>query len=179
MEDFQDILLDQIHNKIYSYRWPGKQGNKDEITKQQKFNVFKKDCVLPQIKNLHWDIREKISLFHLNWHVEKLKTILHDIPSFTKDEDPWEMIEPTSTRLVQHILQTIDYMYSQKIIKKDAYENFLQSEDTLQIASLNRVSLSCYQEGYGYFICPCLRSLFILNEWHSQYDRRFFSGKLK
>jgi hypothetical protein len=179
MEDFQDILLEQIHNKIYGCRWPGKQENKDEITKKRKFNVFTKDSVLPEIMNLHWDIREKISPFLCNWHVEKLKTVLHDIPSFTEKEDLWDENQPTSERLVQHILQTIDYMYSQKIITKDAYENVLQSEDTLQIASLNRISSSYFQSSYIYFIFPHSKAMFILNEWHSQYDRRFFSGKLQ
>jgi hypothetical protein len=135
--------------------------------------------VSPELKKLNWDLREKISQFVWDEHVGKLKSIIHDIPVIiTVGPNFWKEYK-TSSRLKLHVLQTIDYMYNQKMITHDAFGEFLKSEETLQVAAYNRVFFSEFQEGFNYEIRLHSKAIPILNEWHSQMDRRLFSGKLK
>jgi hypothetical protein len=93
---------------------------------------------LPQ--QIHLDLGLKINTMIWDSYVDDLHSILPDIPPKPEptDFDSWKFFF-MSLRLQKNILQTVEYMYSHKIITADALTKFLKMDNTLQITAFSIV----------------------------------------
>jgi ribosomal protein S27AE len=85
---------------------------------------------------------------------------------------------PLSARLQHNILQTIDYMHRHQIITGNAMSKFLEINNTLQMVAFTRVYVPHWRGVHDKRRnCPeC--GIAVLNEWHSDQDKRFSKGQL-
>jgi hypothetical protein len=124
-----------------------------------------------EISKRFWDI-----------HVNDLHSILPDVPSSPEEEsyENW-MVYLITMRLQKNILQTIDYMYSQKIITGEALGMFLKMKNTLQVAAFSRFSVvqPNWKEEFGNKEIWALTQPIFNRGWLSDNDKNFYEGKLK
>jgi hypothetical protein len=132
----------------------------------------------PSLEELPLDMRERISQFFWDRHLEKLNQILHDIPTFQKEDADFQKRKGISLSLRKNILQTVDYRYFHNIITRDGLGNFLKLGETLKIAASNRV-ITTIQEGFASRVERSVNIVPILNDWHPQIDRRFYEGQFR
>jgi hypothetical protein len=128
---------------------------------------------------LYWDLGEKIGQIFWDSQVEELNSILNGIPSFKKWNYNNGIANTISLKLQRNVCKTISYMYTHKIITRDALKKFLKMKKTLQIFAFNGVSISD-MHGVPYDqLHSCSKAVENLNEWHSYNDRKFYEGKLR
>jgi UDP-N-acetylmuramoylalanine-D-glutamate ligase len=84
------------------------------------------------------ELSEEIWLFFWEKELEDLNSTLNDISSIKIKDWCWHESE-LSRKLQKNLLQTIEYMYSHKIITGDSLRKFLKLQNTMQIVACNRV----------------------------------------
>jgi hypothetical protein len=206
IEDFQKIVLMGIQERIYR-RWEAveKTGirkdmkflrkgwnylkNAVKLFKMKMEKFFQKakkilsfsneqeDLLSLEVKKLPIELNERIHQSFWDGHLKTLNSILHDIPSFTREEIFMLEGNEISFSLKKNVLQTADYLYSHKIITGDTLGKFLKHDGTLKIAASTRAA-DFRLDGHVYWQCFKTSAVPILNEWHPHIDRRFYKGKL-
>jgi hypothetical protein len=196
MEDFQKVLLNGVQDGGDDF-FSGRESpindvenigleptqNKESLEKGVKIwkklvdflTFFKLDE--PPKQKIHGNLSNKRSQVLWDSYAENLRKILHDISLFKGGSNvKLGKGNSVSLRLQKNVLETIDYMYRHKMITKYALQNFCQNKKTLEISAYCKSFLPHIQEDNELKTYLYLPPLALLNEWHSDSDRRFCEG---
>ncbi|KAH9454039.1 hypothetical protein KEM48_013751 [Puccinia striiformis f. sp. tritici PST-130] len=146
LQTLHELILLEMKNKIYTSK-----DNGSRITDIKMlldlYSTQQISKLVTSEEDLVRDVVEKVrgKVFDFDDRCKHLNNILHDIASFKigKTIDLANVENQLALKLQHNVFQTVAYMYNQDMITEEAFQNFYELKNTMEVAAINMITTIC------------------------------------